>query len=71
MKLILSVFVLSILFTPLAHAEYGYHYNKKGTGYFRDDSNDGNSYNNANSIGLNDRGGNGRSGVKQRTLGDY
>jgi len=37
-----------------SQADYGYHYNKNGTGYYRDDSNDGNLYNNANYIGLND-----------------
>jgi hypothetical protein len=52
-KLFLALLVSIILFSQSAFASYGYHVNKYGTGYFRDDSNDGDSYNNANSIGLN------------------
>lgn len=52
MKLALTLFVLMVIATP-AFA-YGYHTNKYGTGYYRDDSNDGNYYNNANYNGIND-----------------
>jgi hypothetical protein len=50
-----SVSILILIICQSAFADYGYHYNKRGTGYYRDDSNDGNSYNNANSLGMNNR----------------
>ena len=53
LKLFLALAVLVTIFSNSAFADYGYHVNKYGTGYFRDDSNDGNKSNNANSIGLN------------------
>lgn len=50
-----SVAILCVFaFAGSALANYGYHYNKYGTGYWRDDSNDGNPYNNANYLGMND-----------------
>jgi len=52
MKKIMVVVVLMLIASP-AFADYGYQRNKYGTGYFRDNSNDGNQYNNANTIGLN------------------
>lgn len=52
---IIATLLLIILTCQSAFADYGYHYNKRGTGYWRDDSNDGNSYNNANSLGMNNR----------------
>lgn len=54
MKRLIAVAVLMLIAVP-AFADYGYHYNKRGTGYFRDDSNDGNTYNNANTLGMNGR----------------
>lgn len=50
---LVSVFFLFV-FASNAFAEYGYHVNKRGTGYWRDDSNDGNPHNNANALGMND-----------------
>lgn len=52
-KFILALAVLVTVFSNSAFADYNYHVNKHGTGYWRDSSNDGNKYNNANSIGLN------------------
>jgi len=37
-----------VLVCGTAFAEYGYNENSYGTGYFRDNSNDGNPYNNVN-----------------------
>lgn len=51
-RLLAFLFIL-IMFSQNAFAGYKYHVNKNGTGYFRDSSNDGNSWNNANTIGLN------------------
>lgn len=63
----LTAFVaLMLVLAPSAFAEYEYNYNKKGTGYWRDNSNDGNPYNNANYLGMNSP-----SRVKTRTLDDY
>lgn len=53
-KLLVVLAVSIIVFSHAAFADYGYHVNKYGTGYFRDDSNDGNSWNNANNLGMND-----------------
>lgn len=51
-KRIVLVLVLLLVAVP-AFADYGYYYNKKGTGYYRDRSNDGIQENNANYLGLN------------------
>jgi len=53
MKVALTLFGL-VMFAAPAFADYEYRVNKNGTGYFRDSSNDGNPYNNANYLGLND-----------------
>ena len=51
--LMFIIFVLMIVFAQPAFA-YKYSYNRKTSkGYWRDNSNDGNFYNNANYIGLN------------------
>jgi hypothetical protein len=55
-KLVLVLALICV--TVPAFAGYSSQYNKRGTGYYRDNSNDGYSYNNANSLGMN----NGRSG---------
>jgi len=46
--------VLCLFISQTAFAGYKYQTNKNGTGYWRDTSNDGNPYNNANYLGLND-----------------
>ena len=53
MKGLLLASALMLVAVP-AFAQYGYHYNKYGTGYWRDDSNDGSPYDNANALGMND-----------------
>jgi hypothetical protein len=50
MKTFLLVIVLLVAFTLPAFAQYGSHHGQ----YWRDDSNDGDSYNNANYRGMND-----------------
>lgn len=52
LTVVLAIIIVTLTTSPV-FAEYGYQYNKKGTGYWRDNSNDGNPYNNANYIGLN------------------
>ena len=60
MKILIALVILLGVVTS-AYAEYRYvndYYRGDGTrvsGYWRDSSNDGNSYNNANYIGLNER----------------
>lgn len=49
----LSILFLLMLISSSVFAEYGYHYSKNGTGYWRDDSNDGDPTNNANALGMN------------------
>ena len=53
LRLLLVLLVSIVMFSQSAFASYGYHVNKYGTGYFHDDSNDGDSSNNANTLGLN------------------
>gem|GEM_PF-6176824 len=53
LKIFVVAAALVTVFSQAAFADYEYRVNKYGTGYFRDSSNDGNSWNNANSIGLN------------------
>lgn len=52
LTVVLAIITVTLTTSP-AFAEYRYQYNKKGTGYWRDNSNDGNPYNNANYVGLN------------------
>ena len=55
MKIVL-VLLAALFIADSAFADYGYHYNRRGTGYWRDDSNDGYQQNNANYLGMNNCG---------------
>lgn len=72
MKKLLFIFVsLMVLSSPAFAYEWVNSNDSKG-GYYRDTSNDGYSYNNANTIGANNSSARGRSGVRANVFGsDY